>query len=178
MSEKRPPKPVVRKLKDRVGGRLVEASDLYDIARLILWELMDSRGWSINELARQVGVPFGKLYPYLDAKRPRNQGESKPSGGMDLGTLSQICLHLNDTPVEFFSRYAPGQRKEDAERERSYARFRTLIRDLDDANDLADCIEEMNKAPGTFQSNLQAWADSFRVVRRQDRGQKVFPIRR
>lgn len=169
--EKGTPRPVVRKLKSLVNGKPAEGDDLYDVARLILWELMESRGWSINELARQVGLDFGKLYRYLSAKTPRNRGESKPSGGMDLGTLSQICLHLNDTPVQFFSRHYA------EERDRTYVRFRTLLRDLDEANDLADVLEEMQKTPGQLETQLDAWAGLTGIVRRKHRS-KVVQIRR
>ena len=159
--------PTVRTVRMRINNEDAETEDVYDVVRAIFWELRNSIAHgSTKQLEREIGVSQQNLHTYFSVENPRNLGpEGSLSGGMRMSVLTAACLHLNETPVEFFRRYAPEQPAgELAERQNTLARIRRQVRSLDDLKDLAAILEVMNHRDA-LQAQLEALAKAFGVDR-------------
>lgn len=176
-------RPEIRKFPVQLGDHVIEAQDVSDAVKQVLWDMREANGWSWSELARQVGLSQQALGEFMQAGRDERGGKAAKSGSMTLRTLSRVlATTAGNNPIAFFARHpqfrasAPAALQSPAEPRQSpkggdpFERLRELI-STEQARELCSLVEHL-LSRGVLDETVSALSRASAVPKQRARREK------
>lgn len=99
-------RPEIRTFPVQLGENVIEAQDISDVVKQVLWDMRDAHGWSWSELARQVGLKQQTLTEFMKSSDAESDGRPRKAGSMTLRTFTQVlAASSGNNPIAFFARH-------------------------------------------------------------------------
>ena len=99
-------RPEIRTFPVQLGEDVIEAQDISDVVKQVLWDMREAHGWTWSELARQVGLKQQTLTEFMKPSEGASAGKPKTSGSMTLRTFTQVVAAASgNNPITFFARH-------------------------------------------------------------------------